>query len=76
MFGFDIDFLLEEFRVNAPETIAPFDSLTKPGSEASVAQEGVAVITAWEGLAEAYAATPKISIDYAIAEKCRTRLWL
>lgn len=71
MFGFDIDFLLNEFRMNAKEASAPFEALEAPGREALETRGGVAVLTGWKGLAEAYASAKSISIDYAIAEKCK-----
>ncbi len=71
MFGFDVDFVLDEFRANAGDVVAPFDALAAPSPQATEKRDGVPVITAWEGLAEAYAAARSVSIDYAIAEKCR-----
>lgn len=70
MFGFSVDAMLEEFRRSAPETLAPFSMLRAPGESETEYREGVAILSKWQGLAEAYAAVKSISIDYAVAEKC------
>jgi mannose-1-phosphate guanylyltransferase/mannose-1-phosphate guanylyltransferase/mannose-6-phosphate isomerase len=62
---------LNEYRVAAPDVIAPFETLGAPRADAVQRREGIAILSAWTGLAEAYAACRSISIDYAIAEKCR-----
>jgi mannose-1-phosphate guanylyltransferase/mannose-1-phosphate guanylyltransferase/mannose-6-phosphate isomerase len=71
MFGFSSRFILEEFRRNAPDIYDAFAKLPPPGKEAYTLQGGVKVLDKWPGLAEAYRAAPGISVDYAIAEKCR-----
>ncbi len=71
MFGFGVDFVLDEFRQNAADVVGPFDALSAPSPDATERRGGVSVITAWSGLAAAYAAARSTSIDYAIAEKCR-----
>lgn len=70
MFGFSVDAMLEEFRRSAPETLAPFAGLRAPGEDEIEYRDGVAVLSKWKGLAEAYGAVAGISIDYAVAEKC------
>jgi mannose-1-phosphate guanylyltransferase/mannose-1-phosphate guanylyltransferase/mannose-6-phosphate isomerase len=72
MFGFGVDFMLSQFRALAPETLAPFDPLPTPAEAAYERREGVAVLSGWAGLAEAYGRVKPISIDYAVAEKCRS----
>jgi mannose-1-phosphate guanylyltransferase/mannose-1-phosphate guanylyltransferase/mannose-6-phosphate isomerase len=70
MFGFSSNFILEEFRRNAPEIYRAFENLAAPGKDGYSLQGGIRVLDKWPGLAEAYAAAPGISVDYAIAEKC------
>lgn len=70
MFAFNVDFILSQFREHAPETIAPFEALPQPLPEHRETQQGVALLSRWPGLNEAYTAVAPISIDYAIAEKC------
>lgn len=72
MFGFGVDFMIDQFRALSPETIAPFDSLPAPVAASYENSRGVAVLSAWEGLAEAYSRVKPISLDYAVAEKCRS----
>jgi mannose-1-phosphate guanylyltransferase/mannose-1-phosphate guanylyltransferase/mannose-6-phosphate isomerase len=72
MFGFSSRFILEEYRRNAPEIYGAFEKLAAPGQEAYSLQGGIRVLDNWPGLGEAYAAAPGISVDYAIAEKCRS----
>jgi len=72
MFGFGVDFMLSQFRALAPETLAPFDPLPAPAEGAYERRDGVAVLSGWAGLAEAYGRVKPISIDYAVAEKCRS----
>jgi mannose-1-phosphate guanylyltransferase/mannose-1-phosphate guanylyltransferase/mannose-6-phosphate isomerase len=72
MFGFSSAFILEEFRRNAPEIYGAFEKLAAPGKDAYSVQGGIRVLDNWPGLAEAYQAAPGISVDYAIAEKCRS----
>ena len=70
MFAFDIDFILSQFQLHAPETLAPFAELSRPESAHYETRDSVALLSRWTGLAEAYSAVAPISIDYAIAEKC------
>lgn len=70
MFAFDVDFILSQFRLLAPETLGPFLTLPRPGPEHYEIRQGVVLLSRWTGLAEAYSAVTPISIDYAIAEKC------
>ncbi len=70
MFAFNVDFICSQFRNHAPDTIAPFEALPCPGQEHIETQRGVALLSRWSGLNEAYTAVTPISIDYAIAEKC------
>jgi len=70
MFGFPVDFLLEEMKRTSPETLAPFSSLQAPDASAVDNSQGVSVLRAWKGLPEAYDRVQGISMDYAVAEKC------
>jgi mannose-1-phosphate guanylyltransferase len=70
MFGFSSHFILEEFQRNAPEIYGAFGKLAVPGEAAYTVQGGIRVLDTWPGLEEAYNATPGISVDYAIAERC------
>jgi mannose-1-phosphate guanylyltransferase len=70
MFAFALDFMLGEFRRNAPDLIHPFEGLRLPGEAAYREEKGLRILHAWEGLPEAYNAVQGVSFDYAIAEKC------
>ncbi|MFA6508783.1 MAG: sugar phosphate nucleotidyltransferase [Treponemataceae bacterium] len=72
MFGFDCDFLIEEFRAHSPDTLASFGKLEKPTEDAYEKAQGVSLLSRWKGMDDAYRAVKGISIDYAIAEKCRS----
>lgn len=68
IYAFRADFYLSESEKYSPEVVRAFDSL---GDRMTIEkQEGIRVLTHHEGLEEAYAKTPSISIDYAISEKC------
>ncbi|MDR3191713.1 MAG: mannose-1-phosphate guanylyltransferase [Treponema sp.] len=69
MFAFSTPFMLEEFRRNAPEVLGPFEKLGLPGG--SRGEKGLALMDDWPGLGDAYREAKSISIDYAVAEKCR-----
>lgn len=70
MFAFSSEFMLDEFRRNAPESLHPFERLGKPDANAYTVQKGLSILESWPGLIEAYNAVKGVSIDYAIAEKC------
>jgi mannose-1-phosphate guanylyltransferase/mannose-6-phosphate isomerase len=70
IFGFALSFMTGELRRRAPEVFTPFARLAPPGESAYRVQDGVQVLEAWPGLEEAYAASPSLSFDYALAEKC------
>lgn len=70
MFAFDVDFMLAQFRQHAPETLAPYEALPQIRDEQYETRDGVALLSRWPGLPEAYQTVKSISIDYAIAEKC------
>lgn len=79
MFAFSSAFIIGEFHHHAPELIGPFEKLNNPpppyrfgGPEGGPG--GLQILEDWPGLAEAYAASPAISFDYAIAEKCAHRI--
>lgn len=70
IYAFRADFYLAESEKHSPEISAAFAGL---GSAATIElRKGVRVMTGYEGLEEAYAKTPSISIDYAISEKCES----
>jgi len=73
MFGFDCDFILNQFDALSPDTLAPFKKLDAPEPSSYEKIDGVALLSRWKGLEEAYAAVKGISIDYAVAEKCKSR---
>jgi mannose-1-phosphate guanylyltransferase len=70
MFAFSVSFIMGEFRRHAPGVLDPFEALRAPGPEAYRVAEGLRILDAWPGCAEAYSKTQAVSIDYAIAEKC------
>jgi mannose-1-phosphate guanylyltransferase/mannose-6-phosphate isomerase len=70
MFAFSSSFMLDEFRRHAPQVLAPFEGLEAPGPAAYRVEGGLRILDRWPGFAEAYAKTPAVSIDYAVAEKC------
>jgi mannose-1-phosphate guanylyltransferase/mannose-1-phosphate guanylyltransferase/mannose-6-phosphate isomerase len=69
MFAFSTPFMLEEFHSSAPEVLAPFEKLGVPGGNRT--GNGITLIDNWPGLEEAYREARSVSIDYAVAEKCR-----
>jgi mannose-1-phosphate guanylyltransferase/mannose-1-phosphate guanylyltransferase/mannose-6-phosphate isomerase len=69
MFAFSTPFMLGEFRRSAPEVLTPFEKLEAPGE--SRAGNGIRLVDNWPGLGDAYRQAKSISIDYAVAEKCR-----
>jgi mannose-1-phosphate guanylyltransferase/mannose-6-phosphate isomerase len=71
MFAFSSRFILEEFRRSAPDMIRPFEALSAPGAASYRTEEGLRILEEWPGLRSAYESVQPISVDYAIAEKCR-----
>jgi mannose-1-phosphate guanylyltransferase len=69
MFAFSSRFMAAEFRRAVPELFAPFEALTAPPASSYGSYREVKILEDWPGLGEAYARSPKISIDYAIVEK-------
>jgi mannose-1-phosphate guanylyltransferase/mannose-1-phosphate guanylyltransferase/mannose-6-phosphate isomerase len=72
MFAFTSDFILNEFRRNEPELLPPFEGLSLPGENAYTLRRGLRVLENWPGLEAAYGAAKAVSLDYAVAEKCRS----
>jgi len=79
IYAFRADFFLSELAVHNGETAKAFASLGSMAAGAATGasgpatielRDGIRVMTAYEGLDEAYAASPSISIDYAVSEKC------
>jgi mannose-1-phosphate guanylyltransferase/mannose-1-phosphate guanylyltransferase/mannose-6-phosphate isomerase len=69
MFAFSSKFMIDEFRKNAPEVLAPFSKLMAPLEQAYKKLKGLRVLSNWMDLDKAYDKTKNISFDYAIAEK-------
>jgi mannose-1-phosphate guanylyltransferase/mannose-1-phosphate guanylyltransferase/mannose-6-phosphate isomerase len=72
MFAFSSGFILDEFRRNEPELLPPFEGLPAPEEGAYSLRRGLRVLENWPGLEAAYGAARPVSIDYAVAEKCRS----
>ncbi|MCL2832714.1 MAG: mannose-1-phosphate guanylyltransferase [Treponema sp.] len=71
MFAFSLEFMLNEFKKNAPDLIGPFiKNLGEPDNKSYSINNGIRILDKWDGLPDAYRDTQKISFDYAIAEKC------
>jgi mannose-1-phosphate guanylyltransferase/mannose-6-phosphate isomerase len=71
MFAFSSDFILNEFKKNAPLVLSPFEKLSAPEAKAYRNGGGICVIDDWRGLDAAYRETEQVSFDIAIAEKCK-----
>jgi len=71
MFAFNTGFIIEQFRLFAPDVVKPFEKLKKPDAQHYGTFQGVQVLDEWPGLQNAYRKTAAISFDYAIAEKCQ-----
>jgi mannose-1-phosphate guanylyltransferase/mannose-1-phosphate guanylyltransferase/mannose-6-phosphate isomerase len=71
MFAFNIDFIIDEFHLHAPQILRPFEKLKKPKTTDYKIINGVKILNKWNGLEAAYNNTLNISFDYAIAEKCK-----
>ncbi len=68
LYAFRADFYLSELEKHAPEVFAAFEGT---GGDVTIeTRDGVSIMTEYSGLADAYAKTPSISIDYAVSEKC------
>jgi mannose-1-phosphate guanylyltransferase/mannose-1-phosphate guanylyltransferase/mannose-6-phosphate isomerase len=72
MFAFASSFMLDEFRRSEPESLSPFEKLAAPEEGAYALRQGLRVLENWPGLEAAYRAAKAVSIDYAVAEKCRS----
>jgi mannose-1-phosphate guanylyltransferase len=72
MFAFNSGFMLDEFRRNEPELLSPFGKLSVPAEDSFALRRGLRVLENWPGLEAAYSAARAVSIDYAVAEKCRS----
>jgi mannose-1-phosphate guanylyltransferase len=70
MFAFSPDFILNEFRKNAPGVLSPFENLTVPDAACYRNYGGLATLESWPGLDAAYRKTEQVSFDIAIVEKC------
>ena len=74
MYAFTSKFMLAEFQRSAPETIVPFKELWAPKEYSHHIKKGIKILDQWENMDLAYSKTKAISLDYAIAEKCRQRV--
>jgi len=72
MLTFSSRFLLEEFRRNAPEVMAPFKKLVAPSEKSYHTQKGLRILDESVNLEEAYQKVKAISFEHAITEKCRS----
>jgi mannose-1-phosphate guanylyltransferase len=71
IFAFSSDFILNEFKKNAPLVLAPFENLPVPGSASYTNSGGIRILENWNGLDNAYRETKQIPFDVAIVEKCK-----
>jgi mannose-1-phosphate guanylyltransferase/mannose-1-phosphate guanylyltransferase/mannose-6-phosphate isomerase len=72
MFAFNSGFMLDELHRNEPELLPPFKGLSVPKEGAYTLRRSLRVLENWPGLEAAYNAARAVSIDYAVAEKCRS----
>jgi mannose-1-phosphate guanylyltransferase len=70
MFAFRTDFILDEFRKNAPGVLSPFEKLRQPGESCYRNGGGIKTLENWPGLDAAYRETEQIPFDIAVVEKC------
>jgi mannose-1-phosphate guanylyltransferase/mannose-6-phosphate isomerase len=68
IYAFRADFYLFELERLCPEVHSAFADAGKDFTERK--ESGVRILESWSGLDDAYAASPSISIDYAISERC------
>jgi len=68
IYAFRADFYLSEIARYSPEVSRAFEGLADRFP--IEVRDGIRIMTECEGLADAYAKTPSISIDYAVSEKC------
>jgi mannose-1-phosphate guanylyltransferase/mannose-1-phosphate guanylyltransferase/mannose-6-phosphate isomerase len=76
MFAFDTGFIINEFRLHAPQVILPFEKLKEPKTTDYKIINGIRILNKWNGLEAAYNKTLNISFDFSIAEKCRETVML
>jgi mannose-1-phosphate guanylyltransferase len=70
MFMFRTDFILDEFRKNAPGVLAPFEKLSAPDGSSYRNNGGLKTLEDWQGLDAAYRETEQVPFDIAVVEKC------
>ena len=70
MFAFSSKFMIEEYKLSAPQFAAAFNALTAPEKDSYTVRDDLLILENWHGLKEAYNKVESISFDYAIAEKC------
>ncbi len=70
MFAYSNRFMLDEITKHTPSASMPFSLLKSPDEKAYTMQDGIALLSSWEGLEKAYGDVESISFDYALAEKC------
>jgi mannose-1-phosphate guanylyltransferase len=70
MFMFRTDFILNEFRKNAPGILSPFEKLPAPGGSSYRNSGGLTTLEDWPGLDTAYRETEQAPFDTAVVERC------
>ena len=70
MFAFSSKFMMNEFRLHAPDLFMPFGKLRAPDERSFRTEKGIRILWEWMDLKLAYSDVKPISFDYAIAEKC------
>jgi mannose-1-phosphate guanylyltransferase/mannose-6-phosphate isomerase len=70
MFAYANRFMIDEINKFTPECSHPFSLLKKPDAQSFSAEKGILLLSAWEGLTQAYENAKAISFDYAFTEKC------
>jgi mannose-1-phosphate guanylyltransferase/mannose-1-phosphate guanylyltransferase/mannose-6-phosphate isomerase len=70
MFAYSNRFMLEEINKYTPESSHPFSLLKNPDEKSFSQQNGITLLSSWEGLEKAYQDAKAISFDYALTEKC------
>ena len=72
MFGFTADFFKRELEQCTPEIYHAFESFQMPDSPVTGYFNGIKYLEHWKAMESAYAATPAISLDTAVAEKTKS----
>jgi mannose-1-phosphate guanylyltransferase/mannose-6-phosphate isomerase len=70
MFAYANRFMIGEIQKHTPEASHPFSLLQHPEEKSFSRQNGIILLSKWDGLEKAYQEAKAISFDYALAEKC------